>query len=58
MIDDMYIAISKDGLIYQDTDLEKLPKSDTILCYMKRSDKYEHNTGQNIYTWTDMSLLM
>ena len=51
MIDDMYIAISKDGLIYQDTDLEKLPKSDTILCYMKRSDKYEHNTGQNIYTW-------
>lgn len=47
----MYIAISKDGLIYQDTDIEKLPKLNTILCYLKRSDKYEHNTGQNIYTW-------
>lgn len=51
MIGDMYIAISKDGLIYKDTELEKLPKSNTILCYLKRSDKYEHKTEQNIYIW-------
>ena len=47
----MYIAISKDGNVYQDADLQKLRKSNTILCYLKRSDGYEHNTGQNIYIW-------
>lgn len=47
----MFFAISKDGQLYQSGELNELPKSDSILCYLKRSDKYEHNTGQNIYTW-------
>lgn len=47
----MFYAISKDGNVYQDTDLQKLRKSNTILCYLKRSDEYKHKTEQNIYTW-------
>lgn len=47
----MFFAISKDGLLYQSEKLIELPKSDSILCYLKRTDKYEHDTGQNIYTW-------
>ena len=47
----MYIAISKDGNVYQDTDLQKLRKSNTILCYLKRSDEDKHKTEQNIYIW-------
>lgn len=47
----MYFAISKDGLVYQSGNLNELRKSDSILCYLKSTDKYEYNTGQNIYTW-------
>ena len=47
----MLFAISKDGLVYQSENFDDLPKSDSILCYLRSTDKYEHNTGQNIYTW-------
>lgn len=57
MIEHKYFAISKDGLIYEDTDLEKLPKYNTILCYLKRYDKYEHNTGKNTYSWYRYELI-
>ncbi len=52
MIDDtMFFAISKDGLQYSSENIKELPQSDSILCYLKSTDRYEHNTGKNIYTW-------
>ena len=47
----MFYAISKDGLLYQSEKLNGLPKSDSILCYLRSSGKFTHDTGQNIYTW-------
>ena len=51
MIEDMFYAISKDGLLYQSEKIKELPQSDSILCYLKSSDEYIHDTGKNTYRW-------
>lgn len=47
----MFYAVSKDGLLYQSENISGLPKSNSILCYLRRGDKYTYNTGQNTYYW-------